>query len=288
MRVNVNMTSTSPIAKKVLPKFRPTKVRDPNTPENLAITELMNQCVEQMITYKAYNMKCGSLRSTIANAHSVYRKHAIAMLQTRDTYGVSTNVGMLYFKKSASMSTRNEFIDTIMEALGINEDEISCQMKSKYFIRVDANALKLNEAVLNKTEELNNEVALFHAQVESSSNDKKENFIATAVCWIRDHLKEHRAYLKAYNELKHLFNTHSTKGSYPRLYSYKGVTMCWDVLNSMPSRYHRISAYLADTDRQQYDKFELELKRLQSQAGEWRPVIGIDAFDLDEMMGDDE
>ncbi len=278
------MTTNTPL--KVRPnKFR-TKVRDKNTPENMAITEQMNQCVERMIQYKAYNMKCGSLRSTIVNVHGIYRKHARKMLQTRETYEVDTNFGMLYFKKSVSMSTRNEFIDEIVEALGIDEDMISSEMKSKYFIRLDANALKLNETVLDKTEELNNDVALSYSRMESDGNDETEKFIAMAICWIRDHHKEHKLYLKAYNELKKLFNKHSTEGSYPRTYSYKGVTMVWESLVTMPGRYQQIRAYLADTDRLLYDKFELELKRVQSRAGEWRAAMGIDAFDLDEMMED--
>ncbi len=273
---------------RILPKFKAPKVRDPNADENKVITRSLESCVDEMIKYKAYNSKCNSLRARLNTNSGKYRMCAIEKLTGDDifTYGRDTNLGRLHFTKSASISVRNELLDQVVEILGIDESEIEAVCRTKKVLKVDTEALKLNPHVIELVDKLDDHFHQFRGQVEGGC--EIENYMAASIIWIKDHLKHHKLYNKAYNEFKSIFRKASEKGLYPREYGYKGVTICWDDMCQGQSRYNKLKAYLLEVDERMADKFEHELKQLQTGAAEWRPRYGVDDFDLDMMSALDE
>lgn len=261
-------------------------VRDPNTEENLAIAEKLKHYVDDMIKYKAHTTLLSTLRSRMTNYRGKYRLYAMSRLEKEPTYSTATSLGELMIARAPYAGVTNAILHSAMDRLGISdmEDKLYEEYKDysspyRHSAVVDTTALKTNIDVLKMEKTIFNEFYRFLETVDCSVAEDK--YFASALAWMKENIHYHQKYLSAYQKARDLFIKESTKGLFPRLFTYKGVVYTWQEIREISSYTKRIETYISQKDPELYDALKREMMTIRHEMDEYRPRVTLDGYDYE-------
>lgn len=259
-------------------------IRTLDTPQNAAIALEMNNNIDLMEKYKPYAFYTQSLRSKLTNWRGKYKLYGKSVLDNVFIYKSSTPLGDVQIRKVPSMSSRREFVDQALERMRMSNIDESISVMShthRNVLDINTDALKKLGSVISKQREI---VDAFEIELNNTRTPdlaEEDAFIATAIAWIRNNAHLHQCYLKAYNSAKDIFKNASTRGTFPRMYEYKGVIFTWKDIRDVIAYNTRVTTYLLNRDPILYDNFQLHLNDIRTERNETRIMFSLDDYDYD-------
>lgn len=265
-------------------------IRNINSLQNKEISKKINEQIDLMIKYKPYSSFITSTRIKLSARTGLSKTHATCVLGDSGTYSDETNLGSLIIRKVPSMSRRRELIDMAFERMNINVEDIEDKInelpkKQRSVVKLDTTALNLLPSVINEIAKIQHEFYQHLNNVRSSH--EQNSYIAMSVYFIKNYLHYHLKYLGAYNRAKKLFEK-ARDDSFPLHYSYKGVTLIWEDIQSISAFNVRLNTYLKLADMELFDNIQSMLNRIRAEKSEFRYMFSLNGYDYDDNGDIDE
>ena len=243
------MTSISPIAP-TLKKKPKCRVKDEAT------TLQLQAIIDDMIKYRAaYSFKA-KLRTSYSLPSTLTKNHLNEVLSGKDSSSrASTNYGdvnIAAIRKTAhTISVYKEIVDELgLDKLGLG---VRGDAKCKYTLKVETSALNELPEVQKRSGELIEELGkrLEAYELDTSDgvvHDEYYHNIAPRLSMAKEIFNDAVKYLHAYNRLRDLFTKVSTKGTYPRMFSYRGVVLMWQDIFTVGGYVPMVKAFIQQKD----------------------------------------
>lgn len=268
---------------------------DINTEENQAFKKAIDEQIDLMEQYKPYNYIVTILRSDLIASKGPYKTRAAELVEKNGgLYTEETNLGILKYYKTTSLSRRKEIIMAALEEEGLDYGQIMDEMQEmeeradgrRYVIKVDLSTFCHKPEIVSRMRE---ELDLFYEEKKKvESSDRINGHIAASIYWIRKNMEKHRMYLAAYNNMKSIFDKASRIGHFPRLYVYNGIVLLWDVIQCLPSFEQQMKAYFALKDDGGWRRVLLRMVKIRERNEELRYMYSLDNYRYDEEIDDED
>ncbi len=223
---------------------------------NESIHKRMCSYVDEMYEHKAAQLQMCSLRQAISGQSCPPRKYFDSLKisgQTFDILVADTNYGTISIDQINHWAVTNISRDYALSKMKINDNDILSIWVKKHKLLVETGQLKIT--VIPQLKILQDNLQEYIDNFELIEPEKYTVKQRNIIRWIasRQYQKQiimHDAsqYITAYNKLKLLFSNHSTLGSFPRRWNYKGVSLCWDISNMSATASQRTAWYLQELD----------------------------------------
>ena len=272
---------------------------------NEKIAKELNNCIDKMIETRAAVITNLKTRHELTGQSSDTRKHFKEDIEKQaksDKYSdsplldIMSNYGTLTVLTKRNLTcTSKSMVNSALSSLRVEyEAEIDLgNIKNK--LCVDTDELKIKEIVMKRVDEYNKYLnklkvdCVLYPDTDGKTPDEESVAIIKKIASLKAFQKylyeEKNKYLAYYNRMKDIFEKESTTGTFPRFYSYEGVTLTWDDICVKENYYQKVKRYLEnkdlEDDEQLFDKFEKQMNKLRKEQNKYTIKILLDGYDYD-------
>lgn len=244
-----------------LRKFKTyTKKKGLNRVADEETTRQLHQLIDELCQYRAASSYKAHLRSTITGVRTNIKAHVSERLTELNQMALaSTTYGDVNIMVVDKVAHNTEYYDKVLEELNLIEEFKSSLStgnslgKFKCKLVVKTTSLNSEPEVMEKSLELVRELEARFAKCEiietdSIVDEQYHKFIAPRLAMAKEIQNDAMIYNQIYNKIKVLFESVSTGGNYPRVFSYKGFVMYWEDIYTSSNYADKVRAFIAAKD----------------------------------------
>jgi len=282
------------IAENNILKYRDTRKKRSLKGKNIEHKKLMDSYVDEMIKFKAANSYHTSIKLRLSGSKSGVKAFFEKTLETNDNGAIildaPTNYGTATLQKNKNMNGASQImIKEALEKMNIDIDKFitSKEFMKKHKLIVNTDELKCTTEFDEKTKEYTTRFERCKQECEIFEDDEMSDEMIRIIKLIAatKHLMgelqvDARQYNIYYNLLKEKFKKESTKGTFPRNYEYKGITLNWNCINIASGLYGHIKDHFMCKDFENetnlLDEFNNQMNKLRREQKKYKMNIFID------------